>query len=124
MTKKTRYQATTPDGRHTVTRTSAREYTCALAVHHPYVLGPIIPAGPHVTDAYRMPAQEEGWRIMSFHGTPEGAAEWGPPSSGCLHSPSSSAVVIGSTSSRSRFSDGRTLFRRDRGDERMDGLRS
>jgi hypothetical protein len=37
MTKKTRYQAITPDGRHTVTRTSAREYTCALAVHHPYV---------------------------------------------------------------------------------------
>jgi hypothetical protein len=75
MTRKTRYQATTPDGRHTVTRTSAREYTCALAVHHPYVLGPIIPAGPHVTDAYAMPAQQEGWKIMSFHGIPEAAAE-------------------------------------------------
>ena len=75
MTKKTRYQATTPDGRHTVTRTSAREYTCALAVHQPYVLGPIIPAGPHVTDAYTIPAQQVGWSIMSFHGTPEAAAE-------------------------------------------------
>jgi hypothetical protein len=75
MTKKTRYQATTPDGRHIVTRTSACEYTCALAVHHPYVLGPVIPAGPNVPEAYTMPVQQEGRSIMSFHGTSEAAAE-------------------------------------------------
>jgi hypothetical protein len=39
------------------------------------VLGPVIPAGPHVTDAYTMPAQREDWSIMSFHGTPEAAAK-------------------------------------------------
>ena len=70
MTKKTRYQATTPDG-HTVTRTSAREYTCALAVHQPYVLGPIIPAGPHrgVFDALRREGPETLTRADRHPGT-------------------------------------------------------
>lgn len=35
MAKKTVFLATTPDGAHTVTRTSARAYTCALAIDFP-----------------------------------------------------------------------------------------
>ena len=68
------HTATTPDGSHTLTRKSDREYPFALAVH--------FAAQPERYDKYAkrtVPATKAHWKIMSFHGTHDAAVKGASP---------------------------------------------